>query len=80
MEAEARDDYPRCTRRPPGARLTLDAEVIAADEVQLHVRCPHCLEVHHHGAGGLLGYRTPHCRTWPLPPDYRLTDPAGLVR
>ena len=56
-----------------------EAPVVAADAVQIHVRCPWCGEVHHHGAGGLLGYRQPHCATWPPPPDYLITDPDGLV-
>lgn len=58
---------------------TPEAPVMAADAVQLHVRCPHCRDIHHHGLGGLLGYRGPHCPTWPTPPDYLITDPDGLV-
>lgn len=56
-----------------------EAPVVAADEVQWHVLCPHCGEIHHHGAGGRDGYRTPHCRVSPAPPDYRITDPLGLT-
>lgn len=59
--------------------MTAEAPVVSADDVQWHVLCPACGEIHHHGAGGLLGYRTPHCRVFPAPPDYRITDPLGLT-
>lgn len=54
-----------------------DAPVVAVDEVQWHCLCPWCGEIHHHGAGE--GLRAPHCRVWPPPPDYRITDPLGLT-
>lgn len=58
--------------------MTAEAVVVAVDDVQWHVRCPYgCRETHHHGAGS--GLRTPHCRVWPLPPDYLVTDLHGLT-
>lgn len=58
---------------------TAEAPVVAADSCQWHVLCPWCGEIHHHGVGGAGGYRAPHCRVWPLPPDYCITDPLGLT-
>lgn len=58
--------------------MNAEAPVVAVDEVQWHVLCPHCGEIHHHGAGE--GFRVPHCRVSPPPPDYRITDPLGLTQ
>lgn len=82
MEAEAHDAQARCTRTDHDATagtLTPQATVIAVDAAQVHVRCPRCGEIHHHGAGGGLGYRGAHCTTWPPPPDYQIVDPLGLA-